>query len=715
MKKAICILFTFQLLILSIIGIDLFENKKLNDILYKNTTSVLLSFDSPRTYSKEFGKYLSDLGRNNQISISKYVFKSKNELIIYTSDTTLNNKIKLIKGVFPENNQFISNTYSDDLQQSGLFTKIDPELKINIKNMDMTNNISGEGIYYISTINQDLLNNIIADLNDNVASTKIVDTTKIISTNISQEEIICILLLLLCLLMTITQYSIYKLKKVIILRINGFSIVKILSNIGKKFIYILMLASIIGYIILAIYYIYLNSFNYFFELSFYYLLISILFSSLYIFTFMILMLLNLKIAHKINAIKGKKNYYVISFMQYGLKLIFILALLISLHQVFIKASIINKQIENYTQWNKTQNLYTIAVTYNGEDDAKKHVETSNKIEKFYEKIIKEKNGFIVSSDNYSKVDNTYLYELNCEDVSPEVSPNGKRITVNENYFKYNDIESVNSSVLNQIDYNDNVINILVPEKLKNYEQDIKANYKKYFYFQKVEVENIYNKKLNLQKNTTLESDLKVNIIYVKNNQYYFSYNSTIEFENNNLIKDPIVVIYTGNIDNSSCLSYMTNSFYFYSNAEDPFNEIKPIILECDLESSIQKVISVYDKYGNEIQKIGKECNKLVIVIIILFISNFISIYNLMISYYEKNKYKLYIKKLFGYNFLRLNRTFILMLILIDIIPVIVISMFYGFRILLAGITLIFLELLSIIIMDKLLSIKSFNSIIKGEH
>ena len=110
-----------------------------------------------------------------------------------------------------------------------------------------------------------------------------------------------------------------------------------------------------------------------------------------------------------------------------------------------------------------------------------------------------------------------------------------------------------------------------------------------------------------------------------------------------------------------------------------------------------------------------ESNKLLIFIIVLFISNLMITYNLIASYYEKNKYKLYIKKLFGYSILRKNRILILSLFLIYIAPVTAITILYGNKILLSGLILILIESVIFIIIDRLIATKSFNSIIKGEH
>ncbi|WP_069681146.1 bacteriocin-associated integral membrane family protein [Clostridium taeniosporum] len=717
MKKVICLLFTFQLIVISICGLDIFKDKEMNNILFQNKTSILLNFDSPREHSNKFGKYIQDLGKKKHVSISKYVFKDKNNIVIYTSDPSLNEKVSLTKGRFPNenSNEFISNTYTEDLNQSGTFQRIDPKTKIIIKNIDINNNFSGDGIYYISTTNEEILNDIVSDLNENVASAKIFDSITSSNIKIDLEVLGTMALVSLCVLVAIVQYSVDQLKEVSILCINGFSITKILSSMSKKLIKVMILGTVIAYIMCSIYYISINNFNYFGLLSIYFGALAILYILISICILFFVIIIHLKKSNKLSVIKGKRAYGIVNFMHYSLKIIFVLFLLFSINQLVIKSNILNQQLEGLSNWEKAQNLYTTVVTYTGENEMKKHFEVSKKMKEFYKKMSDSKDAFIIRASNYNKEDESYNYELDSEGKSPETSPYGKCITIDENYLKYNYIESVDSSIVNQINHNDNVLNILVPEKLQIYEQEIRKNYLDYFYFQKVKVENIYNEELNLDLNKTIESNLKVNIIYVKNNQNYFSYKSSIEPEQKNLVNDPIAVIYTDNVDSSYCFSYMTNSFYFYSDTEDPFGEIFPIIAKYDLQSSFQKVVSVYDKHGKEIQELQKEQRNLITFIVILFISNLIITYNLIAGYYEKNKYKLYIKKLFGYSNFRKNRIFILLLFLINIIPVVIMTMMYGSKIILTGIVLILIEFLVASIIDRLLAAKSFNSIIKGEH
>ena len=71
-----------------------------------------------------------------------------------------------------------------------------------------------------------------------------------------------------------------------------------------------------------------------------------------------------------------------------------------------------------------------------------------------------------------------------------------------------------------IDYDQNTLNILVPEQYKKYEKKIVKNYKENFYFQKVTIDNYFRKNMNKPKNMLKKDKLSIHIIYVKTNQSY---------------------------------------------------------------------------------------------------------------------------------------------------------------------------------------------------
>ena len=68
----------------------------------------------------------------------------------------------------------------------------------------------------------------------------------------------------------------------------------------------------------------------------------------------------------------------------------------------------------------------------------------------------------------------------------------RSVTIDYNYLKLNKIEFLNDMTIDDvIDHSENTLNLLVPEKLKQYKNKIIKNYTDYANFQKVEVYNIY--------------------------------------------------------------------------------------------------------------------------------------------------------------------------------------------------------------------------------
>ncbi|HGM1110066.1 TPA: DUF1430 domain-containing protein, partial [Clostridioides difficile] len=172
-----------------------------------------------------------------------------------------------------------------------------------------------------------------------------------------------------------------------------------------------------------------------------------------------------------------------------------------------------------------------------------------------------------------------------------------------------------------------------------------------------------------------------------------------------------------NIDDSFYLSYISRCVYFNSKKLDALADISKIIEAQGVEANIQSLRAVYNEYGLEINKLEKYLNSEIFTIIIIAISNLMITYNIVVSYYERNKYKLYIKKIFGYSATARSILLIISLILTNVIPIGIISTRVDLsnNIVLFGLLILVVEVIISIILDKIISNSSFNKIIKGEH
>jgi hypothetical protein len=142
---------------------------------------------------------------------------------------------------------------------------------------------------------------------------------------------------------------------------------------------------------------------------------------------------------------------------------------------------------------------------------------------------------------------------------------GHSIGVTANYFLHNPIEPISGgNLLDYFAFEPYTMNILVPESLREYEADIITAYQQRFWFDKINVENIYHEFIGTSINETTQEELNINIIYVKDSQTYFTFDSSIEPENDNLITDPIVrVLLPDNIHSAQYRPMTQRGIFLY--------------------------------------------------------------------------------------------------------------------------------------------------------
>ncbi|WP_020062194.1 DUF1430 domain-containing protein [Bacillus sp. 123MFChir2] len=717
MKKIIYVLFTSLLLLVAMWGSNIFKDLKMNKLLYENTTSIIVNFQESKPHSKDYIEYFQRLAKEQDVSISRYMYRSGNNLVVYTTDVSLHNQVDLKKGRFPKeySKDFISTSEFDEKKQVGVMKQIDSNREITIRNFDEYKTFSGNGVYHISTQDPKIIQSILNLINKDVANAEVHAKNNSSVFNFDIFQIICMTLVVLCTYIAITHYLIDRLKELSIMRMLGYTLWSIANNFFLKLTKIMFIAGCTSYLLFSLYYILNNGLDYYVDLTLWFwlttfILILILTIPL-LFIFMIVFIKNMNVCK----IKGEKPYTLVIWLNYSLKCIFIVFLLFSIFNWNQIQNELNRKLANLSLWDKTKNIYSTKVTYNGENNREVNYKTGQIMKEFYHNMEKEYKGFMIDASNYAMLSSEYVYNLNTEGKDAELSPSGKSVTINLNYLYYNPIKLSNGKIEEKIIRDPNVMNVLVPKKFQKYENKIKDEYRKKFHFEKVEVDNIYNEEFNKPINATKEEDLSVNIIYTENNQNYFTYDSMIAEENKNMIKDPIAIVDTGNFHSSSYLSYVSRCFYFESADKDPYSSIVPAINKSNAQSSIQRIGSLYDKHGQEIQDLKEEKEKLLVFIIMLIVANVVITYNTVSSYYQKNKLELYVKKIFGYSSVERNKLMICLLLSINVIPMIIMYFYFGNIILLSGIGIIALELLASYIFDKRLSRKTFNSIIKGEH
>ena len=403
----------------------------------------------------------------------------------------------------------------------------------------------------------------------------------------------------------------------------------------------------------------------------------------------------------------------------------LLILIIILCKDFSDQRILLKTNEaNLNLWKNTENMFKICEIYSPiYGNLPKEYEQNEKILSVYKDLSKMNKVFIINTLNFEHANITdseeYCnYMTNVHKEEDLYSPNGRNIMVDKNYLKRNFIKAYSdkSNVLDKIDDNKDVLNILVPQKLKKYEDTIKKSYREWFYFQKVDVLNIYKEARNEELVTREIDDLKINLIYIENNQSYFTYNM-YSGDSFNTIKDPIVTVYTENVDNSVLAANL--SAYMFLESENEYSaskEIKDVTQKYNI-NELNAVLSVYDEKGEEIDYIKDKIERLILKIIIVLFMLIALMSVITYVYYKSWISKIVIKSLYGYNFISTYKGLLLsslcMYILAFLLMTIIYKEIYPFMIIVA-ISMILIDFITTKVVNRILLNKGEIRLIKGE-
>jgi len=699
-------------------GLLIFRGYTLNSLFYRNTSSLSLVFDT----FDEYYFFLYIIEREG-LTVARRTFIDDTNLIIYTSDMSLNGRVELRSGRWPyvNSNEFVSTIDANEANQVGIIYNIIPGYNLSISRIENTTNVEKHGIFFVNNTDLILMENLIYELNDNIYRAELFSINSDINIlrQITEMQIIeffiMSLLMFMCILATFINYSISKLKSSSVLMIHGYGKFSIVKFLFFELLKLLLVAFVISYILFISYAVITGYFVFLGIVSLYFILMYGILFSIYILITNIMIVLYLNAIKITNIIKGKKPYFFLQFINHSLKISFTVAMLIFATIAINSFIELRDRAESLSQWQIAQNIHATRVYFVGQNDLAIDFEIMNRKTVLYESMSKYNNAFIMDSTSIHFLDLGMPPYHDMSTAPPiELSPHGYRITISPNFLDFNPIVATNNFPIGeQIIYDNYVLNILVPERLRSYENEILRLYLDYFYFSKIEVDNIYNRHLELKLNTTSIEDLFVNIIYVEDNQYYFSFDTRIRPQYGNSVKDPIAVLYTGSVSPHRLSAGMGRSFFFHTDAIDAHNGMLPLLVENNLSHVIRSTVSVFDQNGSIIVELREQYLRMMGFMIVLIVSSITIIYALMSNYFEKNKLKIFIKSIMGYNFISRHTCFILIILLYSSVIITVFSLMFGYIMLLLGVILMILDILFILLIDKQLTKKSFSKIIKG--
>ena len=729
MKAMLSILFIVQLFTTLLYGLLFIQREAFHSFVEDDVTIIEVNFGD---YQDGLDRFLG-IAADHKLDVSRIVFLDEETLIVYTTDLTLGGRVRLSAGRFPEEGttEFVSNQDTDEDSQVGTMVSIIPEFKMAVSSIHSPYNFARDGWYYLHTSNSLIIEQLSEEVMEFASYFSVVQrfegepsifvfTYRYFGGFFRAVEFVMIsVVIFLCMLFSSIHYGIKKLKSSSILKIHGFSNAKILIKVISDLTKLLLASVAIAFTLSITYSIYMGYQLFLQEISLFFGMLSLFLITIYVIVVFLVVFLSLAIGHSVDTIKGKKGHLPIQVSNHILKIAFGVIFLVVAHFSFMTISYLSQRLNVSTYWDKTQDVYQIQVFSVGLGDWQGvGLSIAYKKEALFWDLSESHNAFIMHANHFHFLDfwgSPYMDPVNAPPL--ELSPNGYRVDISPNFLKINPIQAVNNIDVNeQIVWNEYTLNLLVPEHLKRYEEEIIRLYLDEFYFRSLmAVARLYTADTEVLEGLPNREDLRINIIFVESNQYYFSFDPWLRPETGGRILDPIAVIYTGSLYPDFLGALFTSSLFFHSSAIDAYSDIFPLLDEHSLASAIQSVASVFDRNMRIILDLREQLFRSIIFIVILLFAGIAITYSTTVNYFEQKKYMLFVKRIFGYNIVKRNKTFILTLLGYMIPLLLIMSFLLGINVFLIGIVFFGLDILVALVFEHRLQIKSFSEIVKGEH
>lgn len=723
MKKITILLIGLFILSINIFTFDLINQKQNSDILYEKNN--IISIDYKEDIDIDINKFITEIEEisvNNGIIISQYYHTDNDIMSIYQTNLKNDPRLKLNQGTYPMTGEFISNKKQSIKVNSGVINFPITNFDIRYYNFSDISNVGLDHRFYIYGVSSNDKWEEILKYFSTYGELSYEPTNLTILNSINFSLLLVVILVFVLLTICSFIYKLQQKNSLIIPLLWGYSFLKIFTTSLKPFrnFFIGFNLFIIG-LFMSIYYLF-NLLH----------LKEFLFSLLLTFIFITISLLSLN-ALTIIIIKSliyfKGNEYSISYKNVTWSTLFFktlvqVILFISLASSFNNYIVLKDRIDGLSYWDQAIDTYRIELssqTNKYMNNLAKDRDFSNRLFDLYKEIEDNKSAFIMDSDNYHIMGHqdgkpTYSYTINVDGEQAIYSPDGKRVTISKNYLKFNPIDLIDSkNIKEKLSDNPNTLNLLVPIKHKKYEKELVEEYKKYFYFHVVEVDNIYNEFIDTPINNLSRDSLNINIVYTKNNQSYFTYKSQTGNSKNRVI-DPVALIYNEKMDNSYLSGIVSRALYINDESNGQvFNNIKPYLKNSNVKE-VSAVRSVYNEANDEIIEQRKSLINHVIGATLIFITSILLLLVFTWTYYKLNVKKLNLQLILGYSNLYRHLTMTISLISINVISLTVVYWLFGIsNIFILLIILAFLELLIVNFISSYLTKKNIHQILKGGY
>lgn len=734
MKRAVRLVFIVQLIVLTILGAVIYFQNSYVRLFYKDISyiDVLVSDD------KAFNAFLS-WTEERGIIVSRISINPDNEITLHVSDWALSDNLILLEGSSPEQGEFVSDIITHEMNQSGLMKRLLPNYNFKIYSLYEPEHYNFTSLYAITTTSEYEINEMKEELaleGVTIYPNELYNSNSLflLLSSFSRIHIILVGIFLcvsiLVMLVLLTQFVIQQNKTINIYLTLGYSRLRIIYSIISDLFFGKIWIGWVGglYIIISVALFCIEEYKPFYvQIVSLYLVLAILISCIYA-TFLSCELLVCLIKRRNGfslVLKNMKPNMVVQVANYFVKFVSVFLFFVSITFLAALYEKFATDKHNMQSWIDIKDIYKVSMSDVGQDyDLSIEVELHKKITDLYQHLITENNAFFMDADDIYAME---VYGVDYPLTGLVTNGYSTHITVSPNYFQFNPIfTSEGIPIEQELVYADNVLNILVPESLSSIYDELNKQFLNYFEFYRYRIyENVYSDASNDSWNPSRQKDLEVNIIPVKTGQLYFTLSPDIRQNDNNKVLDPVVVVYTDNFHPSSTFTKTSRCLYFEydDNHKKTPNDYLAEIVDMD---DFVFASSVWKDVSDRVTQLRRNYAVTILLTIFIILGYFVTSFSLFSNYFMRNRYAVTIKTLWGYSIYRrycsafvilFTPTLLAILLFLFAVTSKLSRLFPTISLqetILVGMFVVGIDIAYFVIIEKILSKKSMNSILKGD-
>ncbi|MHC5250972.1 DUF1430 domain-containing protein [Listeria kieliensis] len=656
MKKTLFFLLITVFMVISFLSIKQFEYiqfQHFNDQNEKEKWNVSIEKDeNDRELANQFRK-IKNIAVKAKINLQRISYEkdqSGQEKTVYYvalgKPVEYFKHLKLIRGKFLNSDSAISEYLSTDFVKNSnqvgqleVFHSFNP---IEIRPLEAASHVKTiEGVYSTSSLTDAKKFQRIAQTNNITVEISKEKGTFSVTEYPFQDMLyktsftLCILVFLAALYDVMSRY-----KEVAVRNLFGASFIEIGFYLLKRYSRLVFGAIVINTIILLIYLYFYNSFQQLSEFMIFWSknMLYLFLPILMIFLVIWILTKTINISHMIKNKRPVKPFFYLNILA---RVIIAVLLVLGLEQTISTFIDLKSTVDENKKWSLLKDYSILGAVAENDRDILKFYEKPNKdFEKLYQDLENQGAIYISPSNYYSpdSLESTYSYSRWGED--------GQRVEINNNYLSINPIFNENNQKVTLHKQHENDLQVLVPVKYKKFQNEIKDTLAK-------DYEGVYS-------NKGVKS-VNVEIIYVKNNQTYFSYAPNMTDNGGHEIVDPLAVIVDQDFNTQILSSNISMGYGFYvkNKQAGSYASTQEKLVEYGLEkiwmptSIAYGIVELEVANSIDVLQITTLFSSLTILLVVLLL------FFTVIYYLEINKQLVALEWIFGYSFFEKHGLFYL--------------------------------------------------------